>query len=89
MERTATNGRHTVRDGDRGEVPAARERIIFDGRNAVGDVDRGKAGVIERTLSDSRYTVADGDGGEVGASLVFANHFISTSYNLNGRKVMT
>ena len=47
---------------DRGEAGAVIEHRVFNGRDALGDVDGGEAGAaIERTASDGRDPIRDDD----------------------------
>ena len=68
IERTTSNARHTIGDGDGGKAGAILERIISNARHTIGDGDRGKARAItERTTSNARHAVGDGDGGKLRA----------------------
>jgi len=90
IERTTSNARHTIGDGDGGKARAIRERISSNARHTVGDGDGGEAGAtIERIFSNARHTVGDGDGGEAGATKVFTTYCLPNCCDLNGRKVMT
>ena len=46
------------------------------------------AATSESIISNTCHGIRNRDGGEAAARFVFANSFISTSCNLNGRKVI-
>ena len=53
-------------------------------------MNRGQAAATrESQASDAGHGVGDGHGGQAAALIVFANHFISMTCTLNGRKVLT
>ena len=63
---------------------------MSNARHAIGDGDGGEArAFIERINSNARHTIGDGDGGEAIATPVFASCFVTSTYWLKGRKVMS
>ena len=77
-------------DMNRGQPTTPRESRIPDGSNRIGYGYGGQAGATcESIASDSCHGIGDGHRGQTAAIIEFANRFISTSCNLNGRKVMT
>ena len=58
IERTTSNARHTIGDGDGGKAKATRERTISNARHTIGDGDGGKArAILERTTSNARHGI--------------------------------
>ena len=67
-ERTTSNARHAIGDGDGGKARAMIERFISNARHAIADGDGGEfRAIIERILSNARHTIGDGDGGKARA----------------------
>ena len=65
IERTTSNARHTIGDGDGGKARATIERTTSNARHTIGDGDGGKARAQpERTTCNARHTIGDGDRGE-------------------------
>ena len=69
-ERTSSNARYAIGDGDRGEGGAAGESLISNACNAIGDGDGGeRTAMIESHISNTRNAVRDSDGGERRATI--------------------
>ena len=59
-ERTLSNTRYAVRDGDRSQTRATLERPLSNTRHAVRDSDGSKtSAILERIISNTRYAVGD------------------------------
>ena len=71
------------------EAAAIAENIISNTCHRIRNRDGGETiARSESTISNTCHRIRNRDGGEAAASKVFANSFISTSCNLNGRKVI-
>ena len=84
------NARHAIRDGDGCKTFTTTKSITSNARHAVRDGDRLKvAATFKGILFNARHVFRDNDRLKAGTIPVFANHFISEIYVLNGRKVVT
>ena len=83
-ERPHSNTRHAVRDSDRSQTFATRERIISNTRYAIRDSNGNQARAIaERIIPNTRHTVRDSDGSQRGAT---KKRFLSnTRYTIRNR----
>lgn len=71
-----------------GQGRATLKRRWSNVRHTARDINGGQNGATtKRLISNACHAFADGYRGEGGAPIVFANHFISMTCKLNGRKV--
>ena len=87
--RTA-DARHAVGNSCRGQTAATPESTTANARHAVGNSYCFQtAAILERPIANARHAVGNSDGCQATAIIVFISCFISDTYILNGRKVLT